>query len=143
MYIFQNQESSLQKLDVITSRSAVVYQSITTKEDVQSQNGVYVSTRVPSNLFQFRQGNIITVAGRIITALQRRLKVASESTGRALQVADQEEVFRLDITLFDPNELQAGGKPIQPTVLGKSAATTNQGIIAMGAIFAAAFALFL
>merc|ERR1711933_88908 len=141
MKIFQNKDSGVEELDVIRSGGSVLYQSITTKEDVPSENGVYVSPRVPSNLFDYGQGNIITVAGRILTALQRRLKVAAESTGRALQMADDEGVFRLDLSLVDPNELQVGGKPIEPTVLGKSAATANQGIIAMVGIFAVAFAL--
>ena len=129
---------------MIETGYGVRYPSITSRKYNGLQNGVFVSTRVPSNRFDFVDGNIITVSGRILTALQRRLKAAAEGAGRALQTADEGGAFRLDLTLVDPNQPQVGGKPIkEPTILGKSAATASQGIIVMGVIFAVAFALFL
>ena len=83
-------------LPVIESNT-VSLPTITSRDYVPSENGVVVATRVPSNLFNYTEGNSIAVAGE--------LEMKFAFTGRRLQAnIDGSEIKRHPAVLAEEEE---------------------------------------
>jgi len=97
----------------IVEEGLVSFPSITAREYVPEENGVVISTRVPTNLFNFDVGETISVSGEV------GMKLAG--SGRRLHIdfydandVDEKESYELEVAL--QREMIYGEDPTSDTV---------------------------
>jgi len=135
----------------VIQNDQVDFPAITYREYVPSANGVAVSTRVPSNIFNFALGQSIAVSGGIVVRLagsdeRRRLNVelqavqgvgkAEEGSERDLQASGANAGFRIDV------ELAEDGDTVPVATINAAVGVANGGFVVLGTmIFSYAFAM--
>merc|ERR1712032_1634473 len=122
-------------LGVIELGDQIAVNAITSREYVPDKNGVAVSTRVPMNLFEFGDGQFITIRGKVTTKFagtRRELQTAANLDGTSLQTDDAGARFQLKVKLVE--DLDAVGEPIKASPLDNSAAFVGQGVGVMGLV---------
>ena len=87
----------------VVDNANVVFSSFTSMEYVSTKDGVVVSTRVPTNVFDYNSpgGSVIGITGALVMKL-----AGSDGSGRNLKTnigakldADEEASFEIEVTL--------------------------------------------
>ena len=136
----------------------VVFPAFTSREYVPGANGVAVSTRAPTNLFAFADGESIAVSGGIVMRLAgagegRRLRLEFRAGGGAAEKAEARGSdgtrdlqasgaanagFRLNVNLAEAGD----GEMAPVTFINAAGKVANGGLIMLGMmIFSCAIAM--
>lgn len=120
----------------VVKLNEVEYPSISSKEHVPIENGVAVSTRVPSNLFTFATGRSITISGEI------KMKLYGEERRRRQLLAltsdasfEEESSFGFNVKLSSEVDSAEEVGPLTTMGVAANPATVGSQSIALMGVF--------
>ena len=117
-------------MDVIVA-GQVEIPSITSREYVPGMNGVAISTRVPPNLFPFRAGSSITIAGGVgmqfaDSGLSGRKLLATSNSAKKF---DEKAAYEIRVDLAHEMPFHGEVASINSASLSKNMDFTSLGMI--------------